>query len=89
MKLTIGIFAQPGTSRQYKTGTWRTFKPVWLRDKCTGCGLCITYCPDGCVTGEGKVADSTYAADYDYCKGCGICAEECPVDDIKMVLEEK
>lgn len=88
-KLNIGIVAQPGTSREYKTGSWKTYKPVWLYDKCTGCGLCIIYCPDGCVTGEGKGINSNYDADLNYCKGCGICAQECPVDDIKMELEEK
>lgn len=88
-KLNEFAIAKPGTSMENKTGSWRTFKPVWKHDKCTGCKLCITYCPEGCVFGEGKGKDATYAADMDYCKGCGICAEECPVKDIEMRKEEK
>ncbi|GBE31052.1 glutamate synthase [NADPH] small chain [bacterium BMS3Bbin04] len=44
--------------------------------KCTHCGLCQIFCPEGAVrvdpeTGDYQVMDSI-------CKGCGICAEECP-----------
>lgn len=75
----------PGNAREYKTGDWRTFKPIRDNDKCTNCLFCWIYCPDGAIPVEdGKVAD----IDYDYCKGCGICAFECPVDAIEMVLDE-
>ncbi|MFH0800929.1 MAG: 4Fe-4S dicluster-binding protein [bacterium] len=89
MSFAYGTVAEPATSLGNKTGTWRTFKPVWKHEKCTGCGFCNIYCPDGCVTGEGKGNSSTRTADYDYCKGCGVCAHECPVKDIDMILEVK
>lgn len=87
MRLTVAAVASPGTSRENKTGSWATFKPRWKYDRCTGCGFCVLYCPEGCVSGQGKGKESTYIADYDYCKGCGICAEECPVKDIEMQRE--
>ena len=42
---------------------------------CTGCDLCVIYCPEGVVRhAEGCPPE----ADYDYCKGCGLCAAACP-----------
>ena len=86
MSLSVGCRGRPGKSRDNKTGSWRVFKPVFDREKCTMCGLCVTLCPEGCVheTEEGFVAP-----DYIYCKGCGICAEECPGKGIEMTQEEK
>jgi pyruvate ferredoxin oxidoreductase delta subunit len=78
-----GIVSEPNSSLDNKTGTWRTERPVFKHDKCTGCKLCVLVCPDGVVHGEEK----TFDADLTYCKGCGICAAECPVDDIEMILE--
>jgi len=84
--MKVKITVEPGSSRQYKTGAWRMGKrPHFLRDKCTGCGLCALSCPEGIVSGKGK---KTYKADLDYCKGCGLCASVCPVNDIEMVAEQ-
>ncbi|MDE3075693.1 MAG: 2-oxoacid:acceptor oxidoreductase family protein [Chloroflexota bacterium] len=76
---------QPGTSRGYLTGGWRTLVPHFVQQKCNSCDLCVVYCPEGIVRAESK---NRYVADLDFCKGCGICAEECPVKDIEMVAEE-
>lgn len=74
----------PGTSRYTKTGSWRTFRPVFKYERCTGCQICATLCPEGVIyTAEKK----KMMVDYDYCKGCGICAAECPFGDIEMVRE--
>lgn len=63
------------------TGDWRTEKPEKDDEKCNLCGLCVTFCPEGCI--EPK----TITIDMDYCKGCGVCAEECPVEAITMGRE--
>jgi len=58
-----------------ETGGWRTFRPVLLPDKCNGCWLCFTYCPDGVISMN---KDDRPVIDYDHCKGCQICVHECP-----------
>jgi pyruvate ferredoxin oxidoreductase delta subunit len=71
-----------GTTLASKTGSWRSMKPVFHKDKCIKCGLCWKLCPNGNIT------PNEYPEwHYDYCKGCGICAEECPVNAIEMVRE--
>lgn len=83
-ELPIGLIAiEPGSSAKAKKWFWREQKPILNWDKCTGCGWCWVYCPEGAV----KPKDKKYEIDYDYCKGCGICAEECPVKAIEMVEE--
>jgi pyruvate ferredoxin oxidoreductase delta subunit len=86
MSLAVGCRARPGNSCNNKTGSWRVFKPVFDKEKCTKCGLCVTLCPEGCVH---ETNDDFVAPDYAYCKGCGICAEECPSEGIEMKQEEK
>jgi len=86
-EIEIGcVITEPGNSSQFKTGDWRSQKPVVDFDKCNKCTLCYYYCPEGCIA---KNPDGYFEADLYYCKGCGICAEECPKDAITMVEEEK
>ena len=85
--LEIGaIVTEPGSASQYKTGDWRSQKPIFDNSKCNKCGLCYIFCPEGCIEQQ---ADGYFKADLFYCKGCGICAEECPKDVITMVEEEE
>jgi 2-oxoacid:acceptor oxidoreductase delta subunit (pyruvate/2-ketoisovalerate family) len=91
-----GLVFEPGCAAEYKTGAWRTSRPVHHMDKCTHCLLCWVYCPDSAII----VKDGRWVAfDYDHCKGCGICGAVCPVkveahehtgkpgEVIQMVLE--
>ena len=72
-------------SPKYKTGNWKTKKPIVDKSKCIHCGICVVYCPENCIMMKnGKVNHP----DLEYCKGCGICAKVCPVKCIKMVKEE-
>lgn len=82
--LKIGGIVDAGTSRNFKTGSWKTFKPVVDFKKCIHCLRCVAYCPDMCIEHKNGKRGET---DLNFCKGCGICAEICPVKAIKMVKE--
>ena len=78
------VIPYPGNSEEYKTGSWRTFKPVLHKDKCINCMICFMVCPDSSILVEdGKMI----GFNYDHCKGCGLCAHECPKDAIEMIKE--
>jgi pyruvate ferredoxin oxidoreductase delta subunit len=79
-----GMVFDVGNSRTFKTGSWRSQRPVWDNSKCIKCGLCYLYCPEGCVQEDEK---GYFTADMDYCKGCGICAHECWPMAITMIEE--
>ena len=74
-----------GNAREFKTGDWRSMKPIFLSEKCKQCGLCFPVCPDDAipVNSDGKRAEF----DDDYCKGCGVCAKVCPFGAIEMKEE--
>lgn len=85
-ELPEGDVLEAGTSRKFKTGNWRSIRPVHVPEKCIHCLICWVYCPDAAIkTKDGKFLEF----DYDYCKGCGICAHECPKDAILMEPEKK
>lgn len=82
------VILKPGSALEFKTGSWRAFKPKWIEENCIHCLLCWIYCPDNAV----KVKDGKRQEfDYDYCKGCGICALECPgkKGNKAIVMEEE
>lgn len=68
-----------------ETGSWRSIRPEFDLEKCTTCGRCKDFCPDGVIASleNGKGV----AVDLQFCKGCGICAEECNVGAIRMIDE--
>ena len=77
------IIPKPATALEYKTGGWRAFRPIWVKDNCINCKFCWLYCPDNAVNidEKGNMADFN----LDYCKGCGICANVCPAKPIKAI----
>lgn len=79
------IVTEPGSTREYRTGDWRSQKPTYNFTKCIKCGLCQIYCPEGCIQ---QNADGYFQANMFWCKGCGICSKECPTGVISMVNEE-
>lgn len=88
-ELTLGaVILDAGNSVNFKTGSWRAFKPKFIEDNCIHCLFCWIYCPDMAVLlKDGKVL----GFNYDFCKGCGICALECPGKKGKkaIVMEEE
>lgn len=80
-----GIIYDPGNADQYKTGEWRSMKPIWKKDQCKNCLLCFPVCPDSSIlVKNGKVS----GIDYDHCKGCGVCSSVCPFGALDFVKEE-
>jgi pyruvate ferredoxin oxidoreductase delta subunit len=82
------VILEGGNAVQFKTGSWRAFKPRFIEENCIQCLFCWMFCPDMSVkVKEGKMC----GFDYDYCKGCGICALECPGKKGKkaIVMEEE
>ena len=86
--LPTGDVVPAGSAHEFKTGDWRSFRPVHDAAKCTHCLICWIYCPDSSVLVEaGRFA----GFDLDHCKGCGICAAVCPpkVTAIAMIDERE
>ena len=80
-------------STEYKTGDWRSMRPIIDQNKCVKCLTCYIFCPEMAIIVEWEDKTKNKVArveiNYDYCKGCGICAEECPVKAIHMELEKR
>ncbi len=66
------------------TGSWKTKRPVFDKDRCKGCLMCWLDCPDGAVL---KTDEGFVDFDLKYCKGCGICVAVCPAGAVTMVPE--
>ena len=82
----VSSISYPKEGAMGKTGSWRTMKPIFHKDKCVKCLRCWIFCPEGAVK---KNKDGTVTIDMDYCKGCGICANVCKVKALEMEREEK
>ena len=81
-----GTIKGGGTSKQFRTGDWRSHRPVIDMAKCKQCLLCAPVCPDSAIpVKDGKRGEF----DYDHCKGCGVCVEVCPFDAITFEKESK
>ena len=63
-----GTIYEAGNAKEFKTGDWRSVKPIFIEEKCAQCGLCFPVCPEDAipVNKEQKRGDF----DYDMCKGC-------------------
>lgn len=76
------VVDKPGGAKKYRTGDWRSQKPIYDQDRCVKCGVCYIFCPDAAIKIK---ADGYVEVDEFYCKGCGICARECFTGAFKMV----
>ena len=59
--------------------------PVFLLDKCSGCGLCDSICPADAiylnVSGDKKIPFLKYP---DECWHCGACRQDCPEGAVEI-----
>ncbi len=56
---------------------------VILRDRCTGCGVCLERCRFGAVSPNGgSTFQPLFSVDPILCEGCGVCVRFCPADAI-------
>ncbi|MBM4031879.1 MAG: 4Fe-4S dicluster domain-containing protein [Planctomycetes bacterium] len=78
------VIPEAGNASGYRTGSWRTYRPVWNPKTCIHCLTCWILCPDSSIQAEGG---KVKGIDYDHCKGCGICAHECPINTKLMAKE--
>ncbi len=80
-----GIISEPANSRNFKTGDWRSERPIWIPEKCKQCALCLPVCPEDCIFID--EIGNRKEFNYDFCKGCGVCAKVCPFGAITMEKE--
>ena len=66
---------------------------------CTGCGVCIEFCPVDCIyykpgpeylvgDSDNPTVNSVVIVDEDVCIGCKLCEKYCPWETIEMVMPE-
>ncbi len=56
------------------TGEGRLNKPIWNKETCIDCKICLNNCPQKAISECEKI----YSSDDTKCIGCGICAAVCP-----------
>ena len=61
-------------------------------DGCTGCEVCIDFCPVDCIDilpgPQHRTLNRVCIVNEDVCIGCNLCAKYCPWDTINMVPYE-
>ena len=70
-----GTIYTSGNARNFKTGDWRSFSPIYIKEKCKQCGLCFPVCPDDAIPVKNQKREDF---NYDFCKGCMVCMKVCP-----------
>ena len=60
---------------------------------CTGCEVCIVFCPVDCIEivpgVEHTQLQQVVEVDLDRCIGCSLCAKNCPWDTIEMLAHDQ
>ena len=76
---------EAGNAVNFKTGDWRSEKPIFIAEKCKNCLLCFPVCADSAIIldEEGKMK----GFNMDFCKGCLVCKEICPFKAVEKEVE--
>jgi electron transport complex protein RnfB len=60
---------------------------------CTGCEICIVFCPVDCIEivpgVQHNQVQQVVEVDLDRCIGCSLCAKHCPWDTIDMIPHDE
>jgi pyruvate formate lyase activating enzyme len=59
----------------------RHVQTQWHIVRCLGCGTCLGFCPEGCLT----LDDAGLHIDRENCLYCGACAEACPAGALEAL----
>ena len=83
----FGDLVEDGGELYYlaQTGDARLRMPVWNKDLCVGCNLCLKNCPQKAISEQSSI----YSSEDSMCIGCGICAGVCPKDAWSMVKNQR
>lgn len=68
------------------TGKGRLRQPVWNKELCVDCELCMKNCPNSAIT---KDDNKIYSSCDDKCIGCSICETVCPKSAWTMKNNQK
>jgi pyruvate ferredoxin oxidoreductase gamma subunit len=71
-------------SPERHTGSWRQYRPVLQRERCSRCWVCFVRCPDAAITLD---PEDYPVVDYAVCKGCLLCVHDCPTHAFNVVKE--
>ncbi|MCL2573537.1 MAG: 4Fe-4S binding protein [Defluviitaleaceae bacterium] len=71
---------EAGNAVNFKTGDWRSDKPIFISENCKQCLLCFPVCPDSAIVLEDG---QMQGFNYDFCKGCLVCMMACPFKAIE------
>lgn len=56
---------------------------VTISDACSGCGVCVAFCPTGSLQMERQEGSITLNENLSHCVDCGLCKEFCPEQAIE------
>jgi ferredoxin len=78
----LGSYSRGINSLHFKT---YYYAYIVQKEKCTGCGLCVTYCPVRAI----QLEDNKPVIDKNMCIGCLQCFHKCKKDVIAIQHEER
>lgn len=69
----IKNFGMGGVTKEIKIKMHHGSRPVYMKDKCTFCGVCAEVCPFNAI----KIKGENWKQNMRNCFGCGVCIDNC------------